>query len=525
MNDFGPLFDRSDDRDPGEDPREAEPRTWGVLELNQGIERALKNAFPGEIWLRGEIQGLARTRMRKHHYFDLVEKDPGSDQVLASISVALLSWNKAKVERMMRDAPGFELDDDVEVRIRCEMGFYPPWGKLQLVMTGVDPTFTLGQMAANRERILRALAAEGLLDRNAQLALPVVPQRIGLVTSVGSAAYNDFVDEIRRSGYGLHVLACDARVQGQETERSVIAALRTLAREGCDVIALVRGGGSRADLAGFDGEGIARAIARLPVPVFTGIGHEIDTSVADAVAHTAHKTPTACAAALVGLARDAESRIEECWSAIVRLARQEQQAQGDRLLRTAREVGRGARDALRHRERDLDEVAAALRRGVRDAQRRAQERLDGALRRARQLVALRLADRAAALRLAERRLAPERLLRVSERRHATLAQHRARLAQLARRRLVHEDQRLNGLQATVRALDPHRVLQRGFSLSYDAEGRLLRDAAGLAPGAALRTVLARGEVDSRVERVHGPATGPTSGASPDLPLPSKEDPR
>lgn len=520
MNDFGPLFDPPHDRDPDGDLRDAAPRTWGVLELNQGIERALKHAFPGEIWLRGEIQGLARTRMRKHNYFELVEKDPGSDQVLATISVALLSWNKSKVERMMREAPGFELDDDVEVRIRCEMGFYPPWGKLQLVMTGVDPTYTLGQMAANRERILRALAAAGLLDRNAQLALPLVPRRIGLVTSVGSAAYNDFVDEIRRSGFGLRVLVCDARVQGQETERSVIAALRTLARAGCDVIALVRGGGSRADLAGFDGEGIARAIARMPVPVITGIGHEIDTSVADAVAHTAHKTPTACAAALVELTRQAVSRFEDHWSAIVRRARQDQQAEGQRLVRTAREIGRGARDALRHRERDLDEVGAVLRRGVREAQRRAQERLGSALHRAQHLVALRLADREAALRLAERRLAPDRLVRAVTRRERVLAQYRVRLAQAARRRLVHEDQRLGGLHATVRALDPQRVLLRGYSLTYDAQGQLLRDPAAVTPGATLRTQLAAGEIESRVERVRAAAPMPPEPTQ----HPSKEDP-
>jgi exodeoxyribonuclease VII large subunit len=498
MNDFGPLFTPSPDRA----PRADEPHTWGVLELNQAIERALKHAFPGEIWLRGEIQGLARTRMRKHNYFDLVEKDPASDQVLATIPVALLSWNRAKVERMMGDAPGFELDDDVEVRIRCEMGFYPPWGKLQLVMTGVDPTFTLGQMAANRERILRALAADGLLDRNAQLAVPLVPQRIGLVTSIGSAAYNDFVDEIRRSGLGLHVLACDARVQGAETERSVIAALRTLARRRCDVIALVRGGGSRADLAGFDSEAIARAIATLGVPVFTGIGHEIDTSVADAVAHTAHKTPTACAAALVGHARHAVERMEETWVTIVRLARQDQQSQGQLLLRTAKEVGRGARDALRHRGRDLDGMAAALQRAVGDTQRRRADRLRAALVRARQLVALRLADRGAALRLAERRLAPDRLERGLQRRAEALARHRHRLGQLARRRIGHEESLLVSRHATVRALDPHRVLARGFSLTYDAGGHLLREVSSLVPGARLRSVVAGGAIDSRVDAVH-----------------------
>jgi exodeoxyribonuclease VII large subunit len=149
MNDFGPLFDEHDDEPGG-------PPTWGVLEFNRAVEGALQDAFPGEFWIRGEIQGLA-----------------DGDAPLARVSIALLSWKRAGVEREMRAAPGFELDDDVEVRIRCQIGFYPPWGKFQLAMVGVDPSFTLGQMAANRERILRALAQDGLLEKNAALPLPV----------------------------------------------------------------------------------------------------------------------------------------------------------------------------------------------------------------------------------------------------------------------------------------------------------------------------------------------------------------
>lgn len=495
MEDFGPLFAQPDP----DEPDEVTPPTWSVLELNRAIEAALQQAFPTEVWLRGEIQGLARTRMRRHWYFELVEKDPETDQISAKVSVALLNWNRPKVERMMRDAPGFELDDDVEVRIRCEVGYYPPWGKLQLTMTGVDPSFTLGQMAATRERILRALAADGLIDANAQLELPMVPRRIGLVTSVGSAAYNDFVQEIARGGYGLHVVACDARVQGADTERTVVAAMRTLHRRGCDVIVLARGGGSRSDLAGFDSEAIARAIARCPVPVLTGIGHEIDTSVADVVAHTSFKTPTACAAHLVECARETMDRVEVAWDGVVRHAREAQRVEQRRLLETARHMARGARDGVRHRQRDLDERRRALLRETKAATTRADRRLGESVRRAGHLVRVRLAGHEARLILARKRLAPNRLRRVVRSRSEGLEALTARLAPLATRIVTRREADLKAPEATIRALDPRRVLRRGYSLSVDSGGRLVRKASDVAPGDVLHTLLAGGRIQSRVE--------------------------
>jgi exodeoxyribonuclease VII large subunit len=507
MDDFGPLFAPPE-------PEPQEPPTWSVLELNRAIEAALQQAFPEEIWLRGEIQGLGRTRMRRHWYFELVEKDPDSDQVKGKVSVALLQWNRPKVDRMMRGAPGFELDDDVEVRIRCQVGYYPPFGKLQLVMTGVDPSFTLGQMAANRERILRTLSAEGLLRANAEHELPMVPARVGLVTSVGSAAYNDFVEEIARGGYGLHVVACDARVQGADTEPTVIAALRTLVRRGCDVVVIARGGGSRSDLAGFDSEAIARAIAVSPVPVLTGIGHEIDTSVADAVAHTAFKTPTACAAFLVECARGTVDRAEAAWEGVAREALRVQRHEEQRLLQIARGIGRGARTALRHRDRDLDELHATLVREGRGAHTRAGHRLDTAIHRAAQLVRVRLAAHEARLELARRRLSPERVDRAVEQRSVRLAALTRRLAPLALRRLGREEADLKSRAQAVRALDPRRVLRRGYSLSYDDQGNLVRDPSAVSKGDGLRTVVAGGEIHGRVE---------STRSVPD-PDPTPEDP-
>jgi exodeoxyribonuclease VII large subunit len=472
MNGFGPLFDEPDDPSSG-------PPTWGVLEFNQAVEGALQDAFPGEFWIRGEIQGLARTRARRHWYFELVEKDPDGDAPLARVSIALLSWKRAGVEREMRAAPGFELDDDVEVRIRCQIGFYPPWGKFQLAMVGVDPTFTLGQMAANRERILRQLAKEGLLERNASLELPLVPQRIGLVTSVGSAAYNDFVDEINGSGCAFEILVCDARVQGAETESTVVGAIRTLQKRDVDVIVVARGGGSRSDLAGFDAESIARAIATCSVPVLTGIGHEIDTSLADVVAHRDFKTPTACADFLVDRVHEALDRYEELWASIADAAVDRGRIEQATLASAARAVATASRHAIQLRDRDLDELRGALSREARGTFARAKERVRRAGRRMRERAGLRLMREITRLDYATGRLEPDRLRAPLERR----------------------SKQLDALAATVRAFDPQRVLERGYALALDARGEAVKQVAGVEPGDAITLRISDGRLDVTVDRV------------------------
>src|SRR5262249_40009071 len=155
----------------------------------------------------------------------------------------------------------------------------------------------------NREKVLRALAADHLLDVNGRVPMPLVPLRVGLITSRESAAYHDFVHELEVSGFGFVVSVVDVRVQGAAASRRIVWALNELSNLDVDVVVLARGGGSRADLAPFDTEIVARAVAGMRVPVFTGVGHEVDRSVVDEVAHSACKTPTACAQTLVAHVR------------------------------------------------------------------------------------------------------------------------------------------------------------------------------------------------------------------------------
>src|SRR6266567_2588429 len=203
--------------------------TFSVTELTTVIRDALREAVPENIWVRGEVQGLRQSTAGRA-YFQLVEKDERRDRVQAALDVALFRTHLMTVRAELRKVPGVELADDVEVRVKGHVDVYPPTGRLQLIMTGIDPVFTAGALAANRDRVLRTLQAEGLLRANAEHDMPEVPLRIGLVTSAASAAYHDFVDELDASGFAFRVGVCDVRVQGANAPRRVVWALRRLAR-------------------------------------------------------------------------------------------------------------------------------------------------------------------------------------------------------------------------------------------------------------------------------------------------------
>jgi exodeoxyribonuclease VII large subunit len=438
-----PSFDLEFDDDP------ADP-TFGVRELADAVNQVLRRGFRDGVWVRGEIDGIQQRS--GHVYFTLTEQ---TDEGRASVQVALFAntWYRL---RPVLARHRLRLGNGLAVRIHGSLNYYAPTGRLSLVMDGIDVRFTLGQLAADRDALLARLTDDGLLRRNASLAVPLVPERIGLVASRGSAAWHDVLHELEASGFGFRIAHVDVRVQGADAAASVAAAVRTLGRRRVDVIVLVRGGGSRTDLATFDDEHIALAIARSPVPVFTGLGHETDRSVADEVAHTCFKTPTACAAGLVDRVRSYLGHVDRTGAAVGHLA-------VARLDTASARVG-----GLGHRVAGRTEAAVSL------------------------------ADQRVA-HLA-RRLAVE-----ADRRLTTAAAGMSRAAGRVLARgpavLTAAERDLAGVAARVRANDPAVVLARGWSITRRPDGSLVRSAAAVGAGDDLVTTLADGEVRSRVGEV------------------------
>ena len=307
--------------------------TWSVGELCGAIRDTLRAVFQDELWIEGEISGF-KPHSSGHVYFDLVEPDNKGRQV-DKMSVVLWKGRRQDIDSLLNAAAAGQLTDGIKVRIRGELSFYAPQGRVQVQMTSIDPHHTLGQLAVDRDRVLQRLAESNLLEANSALPIPAVPLHVGLITSEGSAAYNDFVKEITSSAYPFRISLAHSAVQGSDAPTSLANSLGSLIDLDVDVIAIVRGGGARTDLMAFDLESVAHAVATCPVPVLSGIGHEIDRSVVDEVAHTAYKTPTACAAAIVQRVARFDQNLTTVGRQIVNLASNCHNRAADAIASTA----------------------------------------------------------------------------------------------------------------------------------------------------------------------------------------------
>ena len=474
-----PAFDFGD-----EAPDDAGDPTFTVAELADAIDGELRRAFRDGVWVRGEINGLKRGG--PHLYFSLVERERGTE---AKIEVKLFAPQLRRLTPKLR-THRLDLRDGMKVRLHGHLDFYKPRGTLGLKMDDLDPRYTLGEIAQSRDEIMRRLVASGAIDANRRRPLSPVPLRVGVVASVESAAWHDFHHELEASGFSFSLTVADTRVQGEGAERMVAGAIGTLARGAriglLDVIVVIRGGGARNELAVFDDERIARTIAEVPVPVLTGLGHEIDRSVADEVAHTALKTPTACAAALVELVERYAGGCELAWQAIARAA-------GSTVERAERDVAeRGGAIAART-ERAVERADHRLR----DLSRRIVARSGAAVEREH--------DRLVARREAMVALAPAALARAEER----LDRAAERALERAGRALERDDGRLDVLTARVRALDPAVQLARGWTITRTADGRVVRSVDDVAAGDVVTTAVGDGAIESVV--------GATTPAPPDAP--------
>ncbi len=445
--------------------------TYSVSQLCGEVRDFLGEAFSA-VWVVGEAQRV-RPSARGHVYFELVEKGE-RDEIVGKLDAVIWKGDFLKIQRLLAGSEQ-RLTDGVQIRCRGSLDFYAPSGRLQLCVREVDPAFTLGLLERRRRETLAALAAAGLLEANRARPLAELPLSIALITSGGSAAYHDFLSGLAESGYGFRVLFLHAAMQGKDAEREVVSALAALAGLAIDCAVLIRGGGSRTDLAAFDSRSIAEAIARAPFPVLTGLGHEIDQAIADLTAHTAFKTPTKVAEFLIERIAGVEEEIES-------LRR--------RLLREALEPLRASREALGRAERGVS--LARMRLGAAGARIEEHARTLARLGRS----ALRTAGRrgeALRSRLAE--LAPRRLGTV-ERDRVRLGE---RLAGAGRGKVREAAATLSGIERLCRQLDPERTLERGFSLTRDAAGRLVRQPAQVGVGDLVTTRVAGGEFNSRVE--------------------------
>ena len=284
-----------------------------LSELNGLVKKAVSNAFTAPIWVIAEISEL-KTNRSGHCYLALIEKDDNGDTILAQARATIWSYTFRMLKPYFETTTGQQLVEGLKVLVSVSVEFHELYG-YSLNIRDIDPTYTLGDMARRRLEIIARLKSDGVAEMNKELELPLVLQKIAIISSATAAGYQDFVDQLVNNpqGYKFHIKLFPAIMQGNQAELSIIGALEQiyLYEDFFDAVVIIRGGGSQADLSCFDNYNLAYFITQFPLPVITGIGHEKDDSIVDLVAHTRLKTPTAVAEFLIGSLARFEQDLDE----------------------------------------------------------------------------------------------------------------------------------------------------------------------------------------------------------------------
>lgn len=330
--------------------------SFSVGQFTEVLNHVLKASFDEGVWVEGEIQGLRKPN--PHAYFTLIENVDG---VKAQLNINLFAGPLRNVQAKLRQQ-GIELKDGLKVRLFGRVEYYGPFGKLNLIASDVDTQFSAGDVAAKREELLRQLMENGVDKINKRIPVPLVPLRLGIISSSQAAGWADAQQHFAESGIGFAITFCDVRVQGDTAASQIVAALNSLSRrDDLDLVMLMRGGGSKGDLAAFDDEQIAMAISKCSHPVFTGIGHEIDTSIADIVAHTANKTPTACAQSVIAIVENFLSELSYSAGSLWSLTQTAVERARSRIAVSVERLRTRPRTALERQTQKLMMHAASVR--------------------------------------------------------------------------------------------------------------------------------------------------------------------
>ena len=404
-----------------------------LLELNALVRRSLEQCLPDEYWIQAELSDV-RSNTTGHCYLEFVQKDPRSNSLVAKARGMI--WNN--IYRLLKpyfeEATGQLFVSGIKVLVKVTVQFHELYG-YSLTVLDIDPTYTLGDMARRRREILLQLEEEGVLTLNKELEMPLLPQRIAVVSSATAAGYGDFCHQLKYNsgGFFFYTELFPALMQGNQIEESVLDALaRVNARiDDFDVVVIIRGGGATSDLSGFDTYLLAAACAQFPLPIVTGIGHERDDTVLDSVAHTRVKTPTAAAELLIHQVTEVAEHLEDL---------------------SAR-VQQGAYALLEQEQRRLVTIQARIP------------------------------------VLVHRKLSEARFSLLTTRKDLT----QVTFALLSRHR-----HRLELLQQRIMDASPDKLLKRGYSITLK-DGKAVTDASSLKTGDELVTRLSKGEVYSVVE--------------------------
>ena len=432
-----------------------------LYELNRLVSKVIESEMPSEYWVEAELSECRESR--GHCYMELIQKDERTATPIAKASA------KCWANKWMLIRPGFErttgqrLHAGMKVLLKVFAQFHEAYG-FSWIVTDIDPTYTLGDMARKRQEIIRQLKEEGVFDLQKELQLPLFCQRIAVISSETAAGYGDFCNQLANNPYGFQFQTrlFPAIMQGEGVEQSIINALGRIFLEYSDdsedsdipfdCVVIIRGGGATSDMSGFDTLALAENVANFPLPIITGIGHDRDESILDMVSHIRVKTPTAAAALLIDHLKTVLDVINDAQEQIIRLAQQKLTSHKSRLSTFAEILPRLFTNVKTRQEARLDSLNSRMTAAIRQSI-----------------------------------ITQQSLINALE----------VKMPIILDRRLMAEQHRLQLIEEKTKSLDPALLLKRGYSITLH-NGKAVRSPQQLQSGDEIETRLANGTLRSTV---------------------------
>ena len=327
-----------------------------LLDLQEMIKRGIEGAVPGTVWVAAEI-GELNEHYSGHCYLDLIDYKEGGRGVAAKARGVIWSNVFRMLKPYFETTAGVRLAKGLNVLMKVQVSFSPVYG-LSLNILDIDPSYTVGELELKRQKTIERLKADGCMEMNPSLQLCALPRRIAVISAETAAGYRDFMKQLHQNenGFKFHTELFAAQMQGDDAPASIVAALERVAArvEEFDAAVIIRGGGAAMDLVCFDDYDLALNIAQFPLPVVTGIGHDHDFHIADMVAHTWLKTPTAVADFFVGIFVEQEQYIMYLFQRISLTLSQKISTERQRLLQLQNRMVRGTADLVSNGRKMLD---------------------------------------------------------------------------------------------------------------------------------------------------------------------------
>ena len=450
-----------------------------LSELQQKIQDVLENGLEYNYHIIAEISSVQESH-NGHAYLELVEKNPKTEQVQAKARATIWSYTYRMLKPYFQSITGENLKDGMKISLTAEVKFHPVYG-ISLNVTDIDPEYTLGDIERQRLEVIRQLEDEGVINMNKELQLVDVPQKIALISSETAAGYEDFMTQIQNNdyGYSFDIELFSAIMQGNKAPESIVQALDAVNESSSefDVVVIVRGGGSKSDLACFDDYWPAVNIAQFPLPIISGIGHERDTSVVDLTAHTQVKTPTAAAEFLIDRFFTFESQLDNLYSDFTKTISHILASENQKLILLTSSLSSSVNSVLQRKKMQLENLHSAVQ--------------------SESNYFLKIKESDLAEFVKDLQYTFSRKLSEKER-SFNMIQYRLKV--VVDKFLVNRNTELEKVKNRITALDPNNILKLGYS--YTKRGsKTISDASELQKGEEIVTYFYKGKATSVIDRL------------------------